>query len=106
MLGSLFALLYVAHLVSDYAHASVHVLVGVLALAVGALTGLDVPPWRAAVALAWIGVTHAVIDRRWLVQHWMRAARQPRFADHGGAAHVDQTAHLVVLLVAALGLSA
>lgn len=130
MLGSLFVLLYVAHLVGDYplqsdhqaahkaatgsvgwraaaAHASVHVAVSALALTAGALViGLHLSVWQAAAALAWIGSTHALIDRRWPVLRWMHAARQTAFAAHGGAAHVDQTAHLVALLVAALVLSA
>uniref|UniRef100_UPI00267D6A4B hypothetical protein n=1 Tax=Streptomyces anulatus TaxID=1892 RepID=UPI00267D6A4B len=37
---------------------------------------------------------------------WMRLARQEHWAQNGGAAHVDQTAHALVLVVAALALTA
>ncbi len=33
---------------------------------------------------------------------WMRIARQQKWAAVGGAAHVDQTAHVLVLAAAAL----
>ncbi|MDF4254600.1 DUF3307 domain-containing protein [Streptomyces sp. WMMB303] len=126
MFASLFVLLYVAHLAADYpgqtdhqarhkaepgaagwranlAHAATHVLLCALALAVAVLVlGLDLAAGPAALALVWIGATHAVIDRRWPVQRWMAWARQPGFAQHGGAAHVDQTAHVIALATAAL----
>lgn len=131
MFASLFVLLYVGHLVADYpaqtdhqaahkadrgaagwraniAHAGTHVLVcaAVLAASAALLGELHVTPWRAAVALLWVGATHAAIDRRRSVAWWMRIARQPRFAEHGGAAQVDQTAHVVALAVAALFIAA
>ncbi|MFJ1804503.1 DUF3307 domain-containing protein [Streptomyces sp. NPDC088180] len=129
MFASLFVLLYAAHLAADYplqtdhqakhkadrcatgwaanlAHAGTHAVVTALALAV-AVTVLDLPVGAlpAALALAWIAGTHAVIDRRWPVAHWMRLARQEHWAQNGGAAHVDQTAHALVLVVAALALT-
>ncbi|MYS39144.1 MULTISPECIES: DUF3307 domain-containing protein [unclassified Streptomyces] len=130
MFASVFLLLYVAHLLADYplqtdhqaghkaacgvagwranlAHAATHVAVCSLALAVAAVVldeGIGVLPGAAAVVL--IGVTHAVIDRRWPVEAWMRIARQRKWAAAGGAAHVDQTAHVLVLAVAALALTA
>ncbi|WP_405783213.1 hypothetical protein [Streptomyces sp. NBC_01378] len=74
-----------------------------VALAAGiAVLGLDVNPLAAVVAVVWIGVTHAVIDRRWPVARWMAFARQAGFAQHGGAAQVDQTAHLTALAIAGL----
>jgi hypothetical protein len=57
-------------------------------------------------AVLWIGATHAFIDRRWPVARWMAFARQAGWAQHGGAAHVDQTAHVLALVVAALFLAA
>lgn len=130
MFASLFVLLYVAHLAADYplqtdhqaahkacaggrgwlanlAHAGTHVAVCAIALAVAAVV-LDesAGAWANGAALVWIGATHAVIDRRWPVRWWMEHTRQAGFAQHGGAAHVDQTAHVLVLAVAALFLAA
>ncbi|MCX4849826.1 DUF3307 domain-containing protein [Streptomyces sp. NBC_00893] len=130
MFADLFVLLYGAHLLSDYpfqtdhqagckaeksaagwranlVHAGTHVLVSAVALAVGFLV-LDLPLTIPAVAvvLVWIGSTHSIIDRRWLVQRWMERAGQSEFARRGGAAHVDQVAHVTALLIAALALAA
>ncbi|MEU3603689.1 DUF3307 domain-containing protein [Streptomyces sp. NPDC006798] len=130
MFAELFALLYVAHLAADYplqtdhqaehkaegglagwvanaAHAGTHVAVAAGLLAVGAVLldwSLSVP--AAAVAVVWIGATHALIDRRWPIRWWMTHTGQTVWADHGGAAHVDQTAHIIALTAAALGLAA
>jgi len=131
MFASVFVLLYAAHLLSDYplqtdhqaahkashgdhgwranlSHAGTHVLVTWLALGAGALLLDDVTltPGRTLLALAWVGVTHSVIDRRWPIAWWMRRAGQTEWAKHGGAAHVDQTAHVTALVIAALILSA
>ncbi|MFI9185607.1 DUF3307 domain-containing protein [Streptomyces goshikiensis] len=130
MFASLFVLLYVGHLLADYpfqtdhqaahkagcgregwtanlAHAATHVLICGLLLTVGsAVLGWDLPLRPAALAVLWIGATHAFIDRRWPVAAWMRIARQTGWAANGGAAHVDQTAHILVLTLAALTLSA
>ncbi|MFI6640129.1 DUF3307 domain-containing protein [Streptomyces sp. NPDC050504] len=129
MFASLFVLLYVAHLLSDYplqtdhqaahkagagacgwranlAHALTHVAVTLVALAVGAaVLDLDLNLIAVAAGVLWIGATHAVIDRRWPVARWMTLARQAGFAQHGGAAHVDQTAHLTALVIAALAIT-
>lgn len=130
MFATLFILLYIAHLAADYplqtdhqaackadrsaagwranlAHAGTHALTCGVALAVGA-TALDLTiGWaEASIGIAWIGVTHSLIDRRRGVQWWMRHARQPQFAQHGGAAHVDQTAHVIALAAAALAIAA
>ncbi|MFJ4051753.1 DUF3307 domain-containing protein [Streptomyces coelicoflavus] len=130
MFASLFVLLYAAHLLADYpfqtdhqaghkadcgaagwranlAHAGTHVVVCSLALVVAAVVlGESAGAFPSAAAVLWIGATHAVIDRRWPVAAWMRLARQQGWAQHGGAAHVDQTAHVLVLVIAALGLAA
>lgn len=130
MFAELFVLLYAAHLAADYplqtdhqaahkagpgragwtaaaTHAATHVLVCAAALTAGALVlGLALSPAAVAAGLLWVGATHAVIDRRWPVRWWMEHARQAGFAAHGGAAHVDQTAHVLVLVVAALGIAA
>lgn len=130
MFATIFVLLYVAHLLADYplqtdhqagckadrtaagwranlSHAGMHVLASAVALAVGALVldlHLAVPV--AAAGLLWIGASHSCIDRRWPIRWWMEHARQSAFAQHGGAAHVDQTAHVTCLLIAALALAA
>ncbi|MCX4863476.1 MULTISPECIES: DUF3307 domain-containing protein [unclassified Streptomyces] len=130
MFAALFVLLYVAHLLADYpfqtdhqagckaeksaagwranlVHAGTHVLTTAAALAVGFVV-LDLPLTvpAAAVALLWIGATHSIIDRRWPVLRWMERTGQVEFVKHGGAAHVDQTAHITALLIAALALAA
>lgn len=88
-------------------HAGVHVAACGIALLIGAVVlGADIGPAGGALALAWIGVTHALIDRRWPVVWWMRAARQGRWAQHGGAAHVDQAAHVLAIATAAIALTA
>ncbi|MGW2837134.1 DUF3307 domain-containing protein [Streptomyces sp. NPDC001493] len=130
MFASLFVLLYVGHLLADYPlqtdhqaahkadcgahgwaanlrHAATHVITCGAGLLAGALL-LDLPVTLAGAlaALVWIGGTHSFIDRRWPVAWWMTHTRQAGWAQHGGAAHVDQTAHLVVLALAALALAA
>lgn len=130
MFATFFVLLYVAHLLSDYpfqtdhqaahkadksasgwlanlSHAATHVLVSAIALGAGALVlDLDLTIPAASAALAWVGVSHSVIDRRRGVLAWMTHAGQSEFAKHGGAAHVDQTAHITAIALAALALSA
>lgn len=130
MFAELFILFYVGHLLADYpfqtdhqaghkadcgaagwranlAHAGTHFVACALMLAVGVtLLDVEVGLLPAATALLWIAGTHAFVDRRWPVAAWMRFARQPGWAQHGGAAHVDQTAHVAVLAVAALALAA
>ncbi|MEV0580929.1 DUF3307 domain-containing protein [Streptomyces sp. NPDC050392] len=131
MFASLFVLLYAAHLLGDYpfqtdhqagckadhgaagwranfAHAATHVLFCSLALVVAAVVfGESAGVLPGIVAVLWIGATHAFIDRRWPVTRWMTFARQQGWAQHGGgAAHVDQTAHALVLVIAALALAA
>ncbi|MFE6679583.1 DUF3307 domain-containing protein [Streptomyces sp. NPDC057729] len=129
MFADLAFLLYVGHLIADYplqtdhqagckagpgvkgwtanlAHAVTHTVVCALLLALGAaVLGWRLPLLPALAAVLWIGATHSVIDRRWPVAAWMRLARQSTWAANGGAAHVDQTAHIVALFVAALYLA-
>ncbi|MFD6187131.1 DUF3307 domain-containing protein [Streptomyces goshikiensis] len=90
------------------AHAATHVLLCGTALVAVALVLDEVVLylWPTVAALAVIGLTHGWIDRRWPVEAWMRLARQTKWAAHGGAAHVDQTAHVLVLGVVALALAA
>jgi hypothetical protein len=126
MFASLFVLLYVAHLLADYplqtdhqaahkadksaagwlanlSHAATHVVVSAIALAAGALVlDLDLTIPAASAALAWVGISHSAIDRRRGVLAWMAHAGQTEFVKHGGAAHVDQTAHVTALALAAL----
>jgi hypothetical protein len=130
MFAELFVLLYVAHLVADYplqtdhqaahkaersltgwianvSHAAVHfILCGVALVVVAVVLGEPIAFWPAVCALVWIGASHAVIDRRWLVRWWMTRTGQSEFMAHGGAPHIDQTAHILALTVAALALAA
>ncbi|MFH8888681.1 DUF3307 domain-containing protein [Streptomyces sp. NPDC017949] len=130
MFAEIAFLLYVGHLLADYplqtdhqaahkagcgrtgwtanlAHAATHVLTCGFLLAVGSLLlGWHLPLVPAAAAVVWIGASHGFIDRRWPVAAWMRIARQQGWAAHGGAAHVDQTAHVLALTLAALFLAA
>ncbi|MFF9638795.1 DUF3307 domain-containing protein [Streptomyces bacillaris] len=131
MFASLFVLLYVGHLLADYplqtdhqavrkadrsvagwaaslTHAATHVITCGAALAIGAAVLDDITlslPFALA-ALGWIGATHAFIDRRWPVLWWMRRTGSADWIAHGGAAHVDQTAHVLALALAALALAA
>ncbi|MFB8040901.1 DUF3307 domain-containing protein [Streptomyces hydrogenans] len=129
MFATVFVLLYLGHLLADYpfqtdhqaahkadcgaagwranlTHAATHIAACGIALTAGA-TALDVTLSApvALAALAWIGGTHAFIDRRWPVRWWMTRMRQTSWADHGGAAHVDQTAHILALGLAAFALA-
>ncbi|MEV4970581.1 DUF3307 domain-containing protein [Streptomyces scopuliridis] len=130
MFPTLFILLFIAHLLSDYAlqtdhqsehkalrtvagywaataHAGTHVLVSAVALGLGWLL-LDVPlslP-AAAIALLWIGGSHAFVDRRWPVTWWMTNTGSEDWISRGGAAHVDQTAHVTALGIAAMVMAA
>ncbi|MEW2194123.1 DUF3307 domain-containing protein [Streptomyces microflavus] len=131
MFASLFVLLYLGHLLADYplqtdhqaahkadrcaagwaanlAHAATHVATCAAALALGVLVLDDVTVSLPVVvaALVWIGGSHAFIDRRWPVAWWMNRTGQASWAKHGGAVHVDQTAHILALVLAALVLAA
>ncbi|MFD6345276.1 DUF3307 domain-containing protein [Streptomyces roseolus] len=129
MFATVFVLLYLGHLLADYpfqtdhqaahkanpggdgwranlTHAATHVTACGLALTIGAAAlNLPVSAPAALAALMWIGSTHAFIDRRWPVRWWMTRMRQTAWAAHGGAAHVDQTAHILALALAALALA-
>jgi hypothetical protein len=130
MFGTLFALLYVAHLLADYplqtdhqagckaergaagwranlSHAGTHAAVSAALLTIGALAlDLHIGLAVTTAGLAWIGATHSLIDRRWPIHWWMQHTRQAGFAQHGGAAHVDQTAHITAIAIAALAIAA
>ncbi|MFJ1751132.1 DUF3307 domain-containing protein [Streptomyces sp. NPDC088116] len=129
MFPSLFILLYAGHLLADYvfqtdhqadhkadrtlsgwqanlSHAATHVVTCAVTLTVGAVAlGLDVGVLPVIAALAWIGGTHAVIDRRWPVTWWMTHTGSTAWAQNGGSAYVDQTAHITILVTAALALA-
>ncbi|MFJ2407086.1 DUF3307 domain-containing protein [Streptomyces xanthochromogenes] len=90
---------------ANQAHAGTHTAVSLLALLLipGLALGLPLTVPGAVASLAWIHLSHAVIDRRVGVAWWMRHTGQTAFQAHGGAAHVDQAAHIVLgLLPAAL----
>ncbi|MFE5794684.1 DUF3307 domain-containing protein [Streptomyces sp. NPDC056503] len=129
MFATVFVLLYLGHLLADYPfqtdhqaahkadpgvvgwranldHAGTHVATCAFALLTGMVAlDLSISTGAAFAALAWIGGTHAFIDRRWPVRWWMTRMRQTSWAEHGGAAHVDQTAHILALALAALALA-
>lgn len=128
--AGVFVLLYAAHMLSDYplqtdhqaahkadhggagwlanlSHAGTHMLVSAATLGLGVIVlDLELSPIDAVIALAWVGLSHSIIDRRRGVVTWMKLAKQTEFAKHGGAAHVDQTAHITALVIAALILAA
>ncbi|MFE1900081.1 DUF3307 domain-containing protein [Streptomyces yangpuensis] len=130
MFAEIAFLLYLGHLLADYpfqtdhqaahkagcgrqgwtanvSHAATHILTCGLLLAAGSMAlGWHLPLLPAAAAVAWIGISHGFIDRRWPIAAWMRIARQQGWAAHGGAAHVDQTAHVLALTLAAFFLAA
>ncbi|MER6610243.1 DUF3307 domain-containing protein [Streptomyces sp. NPDC000927] len=130
MFGSIFVLLYVAHYIGDYimqndwmagkkgdktrqgylanlSHASIHVVISAAFLSLGDaylhLSG--VTPLSTVAAVAWIGCTHAFIDRRWPVAWLMTHTRSTGYLERGGAPAVDQALHIVVLGTAAFGLA-
>jgi hypothetical protein len=128
MFAAVFILLYIAHYAADYplqtdhqaahkadrdasgwranlAHTGTHILTSAALLTlIGWQTlGLHLTAAGTLAAIAWIGASHSVIDRRRGIAWWMAHTRQASFAAHGGAAHVDQTAHIALgLLPAAL----
>lgn len=129
-MSALFVLFYIGHLLADYplqtdrqaarkaqsgaagwranlTHAATHLATSTAMLTLGVmLLDLRVDVWTAAGALAWIAGTHAIIDRRWPIDWWMQHTGQSMWAANGGAAHVDQTAHITALGIAALAIAA
>ncbi|MEV6421582.1 DUF3307 domain-containing protein [Streptomyces sp. NPDC051662] len=130
MFASVFVLLYVAHIFADYplqtdkiadhkadrttagwiynlAHAGIHVLVSAVALGAGVVVlDLQLTPSTIAAVVAWLGCSHAVIDRRWPIVWWMEHTGQREYVKIGGTATVDQAAHLGALVIAALAAAA
>ncbi|MDI5965745.1 DUF3307 domain-containing protein [Streptantibioticus silvisoli] len=125
MFAALFILLYVAHLAADYpgqtdhqaghkadpgwagwaaafAHAGTHAALTAVALGIATVTvAPNLTLTGAIVGTVWVTATHALIDRRWIVAWWMDNTGQAAFRARGGAAHVDQAAHVLMLAVAA-----
>ncbi|MEU2874411.1 DUF3307 domain-containing protein [Streptomyces olivoreticuli] len=90
---------------ANQAHAGTHTVVSLIALLLipNLALGLPLSAAGTVAALAWIHASHAAIDRRVGVAWWMRHTGQSTFLRNGGAAYVDQTAHIVLgLLPAAL----
>ncbi|MFC8538045.1 DUF3307 domain-containing protein [Streptomyces sp. NPDC057249] len=130
MFASLFILLYGAHLVSDYAlqtdwqsehkalrslagwrallsHAGTHVAASAAALGAGAaLLELPLPLPGTVGLLAWVGVSHGFIDRRWPIRWWMENTGSSDFFQRGGAPFVDQAAHITALLIGSMAAAA
>jgi hypothetical protein len=67
----------------------------------GFLATLGAVPWWRWLAAAANWVAHSVIDRRWPVRWLMEATGSGPFYANGGAPHVDQTLHLLTLLILA-----
>jgi hypothetical protein len=130
MFADLFALLYAAHLLADYpgqtdkqasrkagwtdedghhhgwganlVHAATHVGLTLVLLTVGwVVLDLHLDVAGLAAGLVWVGFSHSFIDRRWAVRWWMENTGQADFLARGGAAHVDQAAHIALGLVPA-----
>ena len=125
MFATVFVLLYVAHLTADYpgqtdhqaahkadpgwagwrvnlVHAGTHAALTAAALGIAAVTVAPSLTVAGAVAgIGWVTVSHAVIDRRRIVAWWMDNTGQVAFRQAGGAAHVDQAAHLLALAIGA-----
>lgn len=90
---------------ANQAHAGTHTLITLVLLLVVPVWALDLPLSVAGLvaALGWIHLSHGLIDRRWPIAWWMDHTGQSSFKAHGGAAHVDQAAHIALgLLPAAL----
>ncbi|MFE6714007.1 DUF3307 domain-containing protein [Streptomyces sp. NPDC057695] len=91
---------------ANQAHAGIHTLTTLLLLLTVPVWALELPVSAAGLigGLAWIHVSHGLIDRRWPIAWWMDHTGQASFRKNGGgAAHVDQAAHLAIgLLPAAL----
>lgn len=92
---------------ANLTHAGTHLITCGLMLALGAVfLDLSISLLPAGAALLWVAGTHAAIDRRWPVLWWMRNTGSTDWIERGGAAHVDQTAHVTALFIAALALAA
>ncbi|MFF4927163.1 DUF3307 domain-containing protein [Kitasatospora sp. NPDC001261] len=86
-------------------HAATHVGITAVVLLLAGWLALGQHPSAVGLAagLAWVGISHSLIDRRRGVRWWMENTGQQDFLAHGGAAHVDQAAHVGLgLLPAAL----
>lgn len=83
-----------------------HVAAAALLVGTFAVLGLVVPTTGLVAGLAFSALTHALLDRRWLVRAMLRVARAPRFAEATtpvcGMYHADQAWHYLALLVSAL----
>lgn len=90
--------------IANQVHAATHTTLTLLIL-VTVATVLHAPFSASGVAagLAWVHLSHSAIDRRRAVAWWMDHTGQSGFRSAGGAAHVDQAAHIALgLLPAAL----
>lgn len=63
---------------------------------------LDVAPAGIALALAWSGITHGIIDTRIPVRVLMTATGSREFYAKGGSAFVDQSLHHAMIFFGAL----
>jgi len=87
--------------VATYTATLVATVLGVSALGGFAGQFAAVPGWRWLLAVAVNWAAHSLLDRRWPVVRLMEATGSGPFSRRGGAAHVDQTLHLLTLLVLA-----
>ncbi|MFE2723854.1 DUF3307 domain-containing protein [Kitasatospora sp. NPDC059327] len=89
--------------IANLTHALTHVVITAAVLLIVGQVLPEVAPAPAAVArgLVWVGFSHSLIDRRWMVRWWMEHTGQRGFLRAGGAAHVDQAAHVLLGLLPA-----
>ncbi|MFE9428255.1 DUF3307 domain-containing protein [Kitasatospora sp. NPDC006697] len=90
--------------ITNQVHAATHTGLSLLALLLlGVVLHAHVTVLGAGVGLVWVHVSHSFIDRRRAIAWWMDHTGQAGFRAAGGAAHVDQAAHIALgLLPAAL----
>jgi hypothetical protein len=93
--------------IANQVHAATHTAVAaVLLVLAAAVLALPLPLAGTIAALAWVHLSHSAIDRRRGIAWWMEHTGQRSFREHGGAAHVDQAAHIALGLIPAAALLA
>jgi len=92
---------------ANQVHAATHTATTAVLLALAdVVLSLPMSVAGTAAALAWVHLSHSVIDRRRGIAWWMDHTGQRDFRQHGGAAHVDQAAHIALGLIPAAALLA
>jgi hypothetical protein len=92
---------------ANQVHAATHTgTTAVLLVLAAVVLSLPLTVAGTAASLAWIHLSHSAIDRRRGIAWWMDNTGQKEFRQHGGAAHVDQAAHIALGLIPAAALLA